>query len=522
MNVPSSHRTPAETTALIGRYAAIAAYLGVCVVIAYFVGMEEIRTLYMFLVAAFGLFVIVGLQQRAWVLILLSWALTGVTAILPVPMAGRDICVLLVGCAYLTHRIVSRRQVQDKWCILDTIMAINAAYIVFTFFHHPVGFLALHAETIGARPYFTIFLAIVAYWVLWRLPDSIKTYSRAPLFILAGATFATSLYALGYVVPSLPAKIPLLYAALDVGAYFGSAEARGQTPRYVQLGAYGLLMLRCLCCYVPVSKLLNPLRGWCYALLASMGMVMASGYRNLMAAAIGTLALTGWLRGARQLALLAAVGGVLLGAVLLGQGRWFDLPYPAQRALSFLPGKWSPMVEEEVYYSSEGRFDWWRQIIQEDVIKDWTFGDGFGATRENVELASESGQFSESVFVLGMFHNGPLTSIRYAGIVGLILLYTLMIAGVILSYNCLRKCRGTILQPLAFFLAIQLIWIPIHFTFLFGSYNVDMPEQIFILGLLRGLMRLADESLLAKPKQVPSAGTPSLIQSAGRTASAPA
>ena len=177
-----------------------------------------------------------------------------------------------------------------------------------------------------------------------------------------------------------------------------------------------------------------------------------------------------------------------------GQGRLYNLPLSAQRALSFLPGKWEEGVVQDVQSSTQGRFKWWRAAIEEGWIKDWWFGDGFGARLEDLTSARRhgAGQMAQTT---GALHSGPLTAIRFVGIVGLALFYVLSIAAAFYSYRCVKKCSGTLLQPVAIYLAIQLTWFPINYALVFGSYDVDMPQQIFLIALLRLVMRMAEEML---------------------------
>ena len=110
--------------------------------------------------------------------------------------------------------------------------------------------------------------------------------------------------------------------------------------------------------------------------------------------------------------------------------------------------------------------------------------------------------FEESAEITGSFHNGPLTAIRYVGIGGLVLFYTLMIAAAIQSVRCARRCRGTPLFPVAVFLTTQLMWTPIHFTFIFGAYADQLVEYMFLVGLLSLVWRMSERT---PPSTAPAA-----------------
>ena len=100
--------------------------------------------------------------------------------------------------------------------------------------------------------------------------------------------------------------------------------------------------------------------------------------------------------------------------------------------------------------------------------------------------------FEQGADITGALHNGPLTTIRYAGVGGLVLFYALMIAGAVSSVKCVRRCRGTPLFPVSLFLAMQLVWTPIQYTFLFGGYDAQFPEQLFLTALLTLVRRMSD------------------------------
>jgi hypothetical protein len=356
---------------------------------------------------------------------------------------------------------------------------------------------------------------MVGYWVLWRLPNSIKTVSRIPLFILAGAAIAGSLSAAGYVFPSLPSRIPYLYAALDVEAYFSGIsatleEAGSQILRYKPLGFFGVTLLTTLFAYTPSLAILNPLRARFYASIVGVICVLLSGFRNFLAASCAMFGISVWLnQGFVKFLLTALVGGVLLLGIAVGQGRVYDLPLSIQRTISMIPGKWDPIVQRDTEGSTEGRIKWWREVLEYGLINDWWFGDGFGANAMDVFLVSSSrGGGEAAAFVTGALHSGPLTAVRYVGVIGLGLLYVLMIAAAIEACRCVRRCRGTLLFPVAIYLAIQLVWYPINYTLIFGAYNVDMPEIIFLVGLLRLVMRMSEQHAAVQAQPEIGQGVP--------------
>ena len=390
------------------------------------------------------------------------------------PLSLYDVLVLLTTFSYMLQRFAAGSFTQRSLGVLDWLLGLNCALMAVTFLCHPVGLRSLGSQTMGAAPYFNIFIACCAFWVIVHLPDSYRSVSRIPLWLIAGVSFS--------------ALVPIM---VHIHAATSTA-LEPQVRRFTDLAPFGLMLIQVLAAYYPLRTLLNPLRRRFYLFVLGIAAVLASGFRNTLLFAFASLALASWFhRGWREVIMGGATGLLLLGLLVFGQGRFYQLPLPAQRALSFLPGQWAEPIEGEVK-SSNSRFEWWRQILEEGTIKNWWLGDGFGVSENDYELLRGPGHFAEFATLSGAFHNGPLTTIHYAGVVGLVLFYSLMIAAAIQSVKCVQRCRGTPLLPVAIFLAIQLVWIPIHYTFAFGAFNVQLPEHIFLIGLLLLVWRMSE------------------------------
>ncbi|NQU10433.1 O-antigen ligase family protein, partial [bacterium] len=464
MNNPTTRGLDLNETTVQRSVAGLVAVVG-ALVLGYLAGTGASLLLVLFGAVIVTLAVVAGLRHRAWVLIPLGWGLTGYTAILPIPLAGRDFAIMLAAISYVAFVILARQRTTQRWYGLDLVLLLNLLWIVATFLRKPAGVGSLGAETIGGRAYVNIFMAAVAFWVILRLPDSPLTVSRIPYFLLASAGFLSLMYAVAYFLPTVRSHLVLLYAMLDVGAYLAGQTADGGLPRFEGLSHIGKALLLVLCArYVPRS-LLNPLRLRCYVFLAAMVCVLLSGFRSSFIYVVPAFGLGSWFhRGWREALLTTAAGVLLLAAVAAGQGHYYELPPAAQRSLAFLPGRWDPVVKAQARASSERRFDWWKTIVHEGVIGNWWLGDGFGFSREDHALVKYSGDFMENTTLTGSFHNGPLTTIRAAGVVGLVLFYGLMITGAVYAVRLVRDCQGTPLALVAVFLAIQQVWAPIHFT----------------------------------------------------------
>jgi hypothetical protein len=462
-------------------------------------------------------FVTVGMQRKAWILIVICWGFRGSIHALPLPVTTRDLVVMVVACSYVAQRALGRT-VQPMRGVLNTLVNINCAYIAFTFFLHPVGVRVLGSGTMGGHPYFNVFIVWCAFWIIVHMPESYKDVTRIPLWLTLSATFTAVIAASVYIFPSLTPYVWFFYSDIDVGGYLGSLNITGQEAevhRFTSFGPFGVMLVQCLSAYFPPRALANLLRWQSYLCLLGFAAILASGFRNHLLLALAYLALAAWFRGGwHDVVIGGLIGTLFLGFLVFGQGRLFDLPLTAQRALGSLPGQWDEAVKRDVK-TSNARWDWWLQMIKEgSFVDNWWVGDGFGVSEQDwMAMVGQRLSFDEATTVTGGFHNGPLTAIRHAGVVGLVLLYALTITAAVYSVKCVRRCRDTPLLPVSIFLAVQLVWAPIHYTFIFGSYDMEITEQIFVIGLLALVWRMSEHT---PPSPAPVLTTKSLSRNNGR------
>ena len=205
--------------------------------------------------------VTVGMQRNAWILIVIGWGFSGQIHALSVPIAVRDIVVLVVVCTYVAQRAVLGQSVERSKGALGALVAINFCYFVFTFMLHPVGLHALGSETIGGRPYFNIFIGWCAYWILVHMPESYKSVSRIPLWLLASAAVSGILSLAVYVYPAMTPYVWFFYSDIDISAYLGSLHTSGQEPevrRFFALGGCGVVLIRVLSAYCRAGHVTQP------------------------------------------------------------------------------------------------------------------------------------------------------------------------------------------------------------------------------------------------------------------------
>ena len=193
---------PALAITLFWRWVCITVCVISSLVVAYWIGTGQTFYLTICVAVMVVAFVTAGFRDRAWLLIPFTWTLTGTSGFLPLGFSIHDVGILLAFCAYVGFSVLTRREATRKLQILDRLLAVNVIWLVITFIRHPAGLHVLGAETMGARPYVSLVLALLAYRTMLRLPDSVTTVSRVPYYILAGTIVTALINVIVYISPA--------------------------------------------------------------------------------------------------------------------------------------------------------------------------------------------------------------------------------------------------------------------------------------------------------------------------------
>lgn len=290
-------------TEAIRRWVTVAICIVVSLVVADWIASQQFFFLALLAGVAVLAFVTIGMQRSAWLLIIIGWSFQGEIHALPVPLATRDLIVLVVTFSYFAQRVFGQTARRSTGT-LGVLVLINCGWLALTFVCHPVGMHSLGAETMGARPYFLTFISFCAYWVIVHLPESYKSVTRIPLWLLASMTFTTLISVIVYIYPSATPYVWFFYSSVDVSGYLGSLRAKGtetEIHRLTAFAPFGLMLIQLLSAYYPPRKLLNPLRWQFYLSLLGLAAILASGFRSGLAFALGCAALAAWFhRGWRE------------------------------------------------------------------------------------------------------------------------------------------------------------------------------------------------------------------------------
>ncbi|MDQ6911313.1 MAG: O-antigen ligase family protein [Verrucomicrobiota bacterium] len=471
--------------------------------VAFFVGITVGEGDFPVLLMVFGLLgmilIVAFMRQRVWVLLAMFWGFTGSVYVLPLRFSVRDLVVLLVtaiACALFALRIFKFR---NSWKFLDAILFLNVAQVALAFLFHPVGLRSMSSSTVGAKPYFNVVIALVAYLILSNQIAPPKLARALPVFVFIPEAISSCISLLVRVVPRIGLVLGYFYSD-----FFPPLSVQGGGVERISIGS-GSTLVRLLCSYFRPLSTINPLRPLrLFLLLLGLVLILISGFRSTLLSAAAIFLLSCYLRNGWK-DLLAALAGIslVIAALVLFNATVHPLPLPIQRTLSFLPGTWDSRAREDAAGSTEWRLQMWRDLTKGNkYIQDKIMGDGFGFSRMELQAMerqnySTGPEMQEYFMIIGAFHNGPLSAIRYVGVVGLLLYYALMITTAIYAYRLIRRATRSDFYPMALFYGLGLIWEPLNYTLIFGAYDSGLPDAIFAVGILK----LLHNSLVAYPPE---------------------
>jgi hypothetical protein len=446
--------------------------------------------------------VLIKMKTHIWVLIPIGWYLGGRLPFLPLPFTVRDMCMLVPIFAFTLFFALRIVPWKRKIRLLDVLILINLAYLATVYARNPVGAWAFQSQMVGGRPYFEALMAFGAFIILSRAQLTPFIARIFPLFYLVPAAVLAGLEMLARLLPQVAQPIAYFYTGVSgqgpLSTVLGEEERLGQT-RFTAMKEVGVVGVLALCARHNPLKLISPLHPLLVMLLAaSFGAIFLSGYRSAFLFAMAALLLSTILRD-RLRDVWVGLGVMTLAIVTLisVQGTLVELPKTVQRTLSWLPGDWS----DEARRDAEGSTEWRYEMVawawnDSRIIKDKIWGQGFGISIEDMNIIASAmlsgqqggmfigGSDRENFMLTGSFHNGPVSTIRYVGIVGFLLFYPLLCYMAVIAWRLCRRARDTAVFPLALFISIPVIYEPFNFIFVFGGFDGSVSQTLFWAGLL--------------------------------------
>lgn len=476
----------------------------VAVVIGNAVGSSDMRMVAGVMAAIPVAIIFVKLKTNIWILIPIGWYLSGRLPWLPLPFTVRDLCFMTAIVFFTLFFATRALPWKRKLGTLDYLIYINLAYLATVYARNPAGFWAMQTSVVGGRPYFEIALALGAFLILSRVQLSDFVAKVFPLFFLIPAWSLAILDSVARLLPQASFALNAIYSGVGSAGVSGvlQQEARLGETRITGLVQAGVSSVTALCAKFNPATLISPLYPGRMILLAiSFAAIFLSGFRGaLLFALVAFLLAVVLRRNIRDLWVTSAVALFCILVLISIQGNVLQLPLTMQRALSWLPGDWNQEAVADAEGSSRWRFEMWGWAWNDDrILRDRTWGQGFGLSLDDMNLIATSlmagqgggsllgGSDRENFMITGSFHSGPLSTIKYIGVVGLCLYFPLMCYMAIHAWRLCRRSYGSKAFTLSLFVSIPIIYEPFNFVVIFGALDSNYSQLLLWAGLLNML-----------------------------------
>ena len=458
---------------------------------------EEFSTVGIFIAAAMAIALFVGLGKNVWILIPVFAAWQGRINILPIPFSVSNLVVGFAVACWLVLVVTRRENLRIKITGLDVVIGLIIIILALGYLRNPVGIAALKGGgNVGARPYFEVAMALMAYLMLSTIRIDAIWLNRIPWITIAASSILAVGGGIAYLSPDVGIYLYQIYSGFmpnlrDLDTTGGNDLLEVGRAGYLLPMAFAILMLL-YGTKAPIANLSprNPIR--IFALGTSIVFTLLSGFRGAIAGQGVYFGLASWVwwRGKGLFVTIAlalmTIGSIYVASVL------FELPLPVQRTLSFLPGDWNHEVVMQAEGSKDWRIEMWEQAWYEDGIKNKIIGDGFKVPMGELQyyqalIASGRVRQDEKAtyyIITGDLHSGPLSAIKYVGIIGLVFFVVLSLVISVRFYKIWRYAIDAKLDAYIGYFALPAMYFPILYIFVFGSFRVDMPRILVSAGML--------------------------------------
>jgi hypothetical protein len=247
-------------------------------VLGMFIGGGEILNLAVISAVILLVLIVAGMRQYVWLLLPMFWGFTGSVSILPIPFSVRDLATIFVSALAFALLALRVYRFRNRWALLDFLLILNLAQVALVFIGHPTGLRALSSESVGARPYFNIAIATLAYFILANQALSPAIARRLPILLLVPEALCSLITLAVRLKPNLGYTLGYIYSGF---APPREAAPTGSVVERISVGS-GSTIITTLCSYFRPLTFLSPFKPARFlAFLIGLVLVLISGFRSL-------------------------------------------------------------------------------------------------------------------------------------------------------------------------------------------------------------------------------------------------
>jgi hypothetical protein len=362
---------------------------------------------------------------RNWLLsfMIASIFLRGQFNFLPAGLKLFEVLMGFIILHYIIENVIFRKQAVNPGPQIDLcVLLIIVAILVYHGSTDRFGMRVFGSNTWGGRGYFTVFLAIVAYFIIMTLPYQNSLLRWLPTCVVLAQMFDVVVDVVSAQSAGAASFIFRFYSGIS---YLALRE--DVTGRFGSFGNFGIYLSMAILAHYSLRSLWRP-SYWAISFfyVMSAASVVFSGFRSALANFL-FVNLAAAIRDYRSFSFFLILGGaVLVGTMPFVHENIIELPKQAQRALCFMPGKWDPNMVQDANGSNEFRLGvatvWYKLYFPKQMWLGRGFGfdaKDFGTIMMQINTAGTDRETGYEGFVVTQeLHNGFLSVIDTIGLLG--------------------------------------------------------------------------------------------------------
>ncbi len=455
------------------------------------------------------------LGRKIWLLIPFLGAVGLVFRVPGLPDTLLIAQLLVIGFSVM-HLLMRRLPHQFRFTELEVWGLLLTLSVLQVYLRNPAGLNVFGGGSVGGKPYLLFVLSSVTAILLAGLrvpPSELKTALK---LTIVGGLINFGMSMIGRFVPTVGYLLGSSYVDTSVVDYSDHNKQvdTGAASREAFLGTLARNLSLWVCAFrAPLMACLHPL----FALLIVISLVAAglSGFRNTIAGVGLTYFVGACYRGSFPQMIVSCVAALMGLGALAVTNAIAPLPPNIQRSLSFLPGTWEQRYVSDAESSTDWRVEIWEEVLLTDRwIANKFFGDGLGLTAREFKYQLSAGSSNaqgisgfdahrESILASGDYHSGPVQTIRVTGYSGLFILLLFQIRLAVHAHRQIKRCHGTEWWPVSLIIGIPLIWNPVFFVLIFGTFSTAATTLFIGAGMIRLLENNLPLPAYTKASRIP-------------------
>jgi hypothetical protein len=445
------------------------------------------------------IFAIIGLWfgtgQWFWPIVIASSYLGGTFPLLRGSFTPFHILMGLGVAKFFVEDVILRRASFvriDRWQLI--FLAGFMAVLTWHGMHDRFGMRFLGSEVWGGRNYVSVYVGLVAFFVVQSTSVKSELWNKLPYLILAVTGFDLVIATITTISPVLIFYIYPLYSAVGTAGITelltGDEDVAGRIGAF---GNFGCILTMIVLASISMRQFFHPKNFWRLVTLSFASLlVVYSGFRSALANWLSAFLLAGFRDIRFRMVALLPILAALLFTLTAIHATAIKLPKQMQRTLTFLPGDWDMDIARDARASNEFRETIWK-MWWHDYFPRWPLiGRGFGFRSEwtKTSIYIPTGTDYQQMVEVGNIHNGLFASLDAIGIIG-----TVFFVGWSIQLF-IRAARVTFdkSNPSGFalrFLALQIGVSIMCYWFGATTLGTFLPQQFAVAGVFLRLYREA-------------------------------